>query len=245
MSVGRNELRLHTVGDRRYFGWLTAMLALLVFSGFARTFYFFPIFRLPAPPTLLVVHGTLMTAWIALLAVQTALISARRIDWHKKVGIAGGFLSALILPLGCMATLTAAQREVRTHSVFVPSQLSVLGLELTQMALFAALVGMALWLRKQPSSHKRLMIVATLCIVPNSIVRLSLLTNIEILSKNIVLLSIWALLVIGVVTTDSLRVRRIDPAFGWSASIAIVALYGALYVGSTKAWTDYWVRLLG
>ncbi len=186
MWVGGNELRLQMVGERRYFGVLAIMLALLVFAGFARTFYLFPLFRLPAPLPLFVVHGTLMSAWIALLTVQTALISARRVDWHKKLGIAGGLLAAAIVPLGCMATLAAAQREVRAHSAFVPSQLNVLGLELTQMALFAGMIGAALWLRRRTSSHKRLMMVATLCIVPNAIVRLSLLTNIEILSKNAV-----------------------------------------------------------
>jgi hypothetical protein len=244
MSAKTNELPPPIAGERRFFGGLTVVLALLVFAGFARTYYLHNLFQLPAPSLLLVVHGALMSAWILLLAVQSALISARRVHWHQMLGVAGSLLAALIIPLGCSVTIGIAQREVRAHSSFVSSQLNVLGLELTQLLLFSCFIGLALWYRKRAPIHKRLMIVATLCIVPNAIVRLSLLTNIDFLSKNISILSIWALFVVGVIATDSLRRRRINPAFGWSASIAIAALYIAWYISRTAAWNGYWVRVL-
>ena len=137
-----------------------------------------------------------------------------------------------------------AWARARAQPSYVSSQLNVLGLELTQLLLFAAFIGLALAYRRRPSTHKRLMIVATLCIVPNAIVRLSLLTNIDFLSKNIWILSVWALFVVSVVAIDSLRQRRINPAFGWGASIAIAALYIAWWASATVAWNDYWVRAL-
>ena len=244
MSVTTSELPWSIRKERRFFAGLMVALALLVFAGFARTFYLHKLFHLPAPSVLLVVHGTLMSGWIFLLVVQSALISARRVDWHQKLGIAGAVLAAVIIPFGCLATIGVAQREVRAHSSFVSSQLNVLGLELTQLLLFAVFIGIALGYRKRPSTHKRLMIVATLCIVPNAFVRLSLLTNIDFLSKNIGIVSVWALFVVCFVAIDSLRRRRISPAFGWGASISIAALYTAWWISTTVAWNEYWVRAL-
>ena len=245
MSVGRYPFAAHLESERRFFGFVAAALALLVFAGFARTFYLHKLFSLPAPSLLVTVHGSLMTTWILLLGVQTTLISVRRVNWHRRLGIAGAALASIIVPLGCLTTLGAAQREARAHSEFVSGQLNVLGLELTQMALFAGLIGLALWYRNRPSIHKRLMIVATLCIIPNAIVRLSLLSPINMLHGNLGILFVWAFLVAGVVAMDSLRQRRISPAFGWSASVALVALYVAWYLSRTEMWDQYWIRVLG
>lgn len=61
--------------------------------------------------------------------------------------------------LGSSAT-ALSRREVRAHSDFLSSFLTVLALELTQILLFASLVGAAVWLRNRPSYHKRLVLLA-------------------------------------------------------------------------------------
>lgn len=242
MSVGRSELTAPVSGEHRIFGYIVLLLTLLVFTGFARTFYLHNFFAMPAPSLFLRVHGTLMSGWILLLCVQTALVSLRRVKWHRRLGIVGAVVAALSIPFGCLATVKAAQCEVHAHSAFVAGQLNVLGLELTQMLLFAVFVSMALRHRGQPATHKRLMIVATLCIVPNAIVRLSLLTNIGLLQSNLHILFVWSLLVVGVVAADSLRQHRLHSAFGWSASAAIVGLYLAWYASHTVVWDRYWIQ---
>ena len=245
MSVGRYPFAAQLAGERRFFGFVAAALALLVIAGFSRTFYLHGFFNMPAPSALVTVHGSLMTAWILVLGVQTALISVHRVNWHRKVGIGGVVLAAIIVPLGCLTTLGAARREVRAHADFIAGQLNVLGLELTQMLLFAGLIGLAFWYRNRPSIHKRLMIVATLCIIPNAIVRLSMLSRLNVLSTNLATLFVWASLIAVVVAIDSMRQRRISPAFGWSASVAILALYVAWYLSRTEVWDRYWIRVLG
>jgi hypothetical protein len=70
--------------------------------------------------------------------------------------------------MGTTATLVAARREVRAHSESVSSVLTVLALELTQMALFASLVALGVWLRNRTGYHKRLMLLATFCILSES-----------------------------------------------------------------------------
>jgi hypothetical protein len=231
--------------ERLYFAALAVLLALLMFAGFARSFYLHGLFGMPAPTRFLQIHGAIMTGWLALLVTQTALIFVRRPGWHKKLGYAGIAYAVLIVPIGAMATLSLARREILAHSARVPSQLNVLGLELTQLSLFALLIAGAFLLRARTDFHKRLMVIATLVILPNAIVRLSLLSNITFLSTNLALLTVWVVLVLAVVGSDVWRNRRLHPAFGWSAALAILALYAAWYGSRMPAWDHYWIRTLG
>ena len=79
------------------------LFAALALAGFTRTFYLHGLFAQPTPAPLIVVHALAMTGWVVLYAVQTALISARQIRWHKWLGWAGIAFAALIPPLAFMA----------------------------------------------------------------------------------------------------------------------------------------------
>jgi len=230
--------------DRRFFMLVALAFATLVLVGFARTYYLRTLFHLPPLSSFLEFHGALMSGWIGLLLVQTILVATGHVEWHRKLGVAGAAYAALIVPIGCLATLGAAQREVRAHSSFVHGQLNVLGLELMQMALFACFVGAAVWLRYRTDIHKRLMIIATLCILPNAIVRLSMQTSIDIFHTNFAILSVWALIVLATVAFDSFRNGRVHPAFAWSAPIAIGLLYIAWWGSRTGIWDQFWNRVL-
>lgn len=231
--------------ERVYFAALAILLALLMFAGFARSFYLHTLFNQPAPTRFLQIHGAIMTGWLGLLLVQTGLIFVKRPGWHKTLGYWGIAYAALILPIGAMATFGAARREVLAHSAMVRGQLNVLGLELTQLSLFALLVASAYFLRTRTDFHKRLMVIATLCILPNAIVRLSILSNLDFLGTNLAIMTVWTFLVLAVVGSDVWRNRRLHPAFGWSAALAILALYAAWYGSRLPAWDHYWVRTLG
>ncbi len=231
-------------GDRLFFMGAAIGFALLVFAGFARTFYLHALFRMPAPSSFLEFHGAVMTGWIVLLLVQVALIWIRRTSLHRQLGLAAIAYATVMIPIGCMATLGAAQREVRAHSPAQLSQLNVLGLELTQLLLFAGFFGAGIWFRRRADLHKRLMVLATLCILPNAIVRLTLLTQDEFLTTNFGIIGVWALFVLCVVVIDTLRNRRLYPAFGWGAFIAVAALYLSWMGSRTAVWDQFWTRTL-
>jgi hypothetical protein len=185
-----------------------------------------------------------MTGWIILFLVETLLIATRRISWHQKLGIAGFVYVVLVVPIGCAATLYAAQREIRVHSAFVSSQLNVLGLELAQMLLFAGLIFAGVCFRNRGDYHKRIMAMATLSILPNAIVRLELVFQIPWLGSNIALLTLWSTLVLAIVGIDAYRGGKLHPAFAWSATLAIGSLYVAWLGSVTPAWDRFWLKLL-
>jgi hypothetical protein len=144
--------------------------------------------------------------------------------------------------MGCTATVISARREVLAHSQFVSGTLTVLALELTQMLLFASLVAAGIWLRNRAGYHKRLMLLATFCMLPNPIVRLFLWAG---FGSNILILCLWASLVAAIVLLDSMRNRRLNPAFGLGATITVIFLYLAYFGSLTPLWQHFAAKAVG
>jgi hypothetical protein len=86
-------------------------------------------------------------------------------------------VGVLVIVLGSATTLAASAlaasaREVHQHTRFAPIQVTVTGLELVQMLLFAGLVFVAITLRRRPDYHKRLMLLTIACFLPSVLARL-------------------------------------------------------------------------
>jgi hypothetical protein len=221
--------------ERRFFAWCAAFIVLLVFAGFSRTYFLHTFFKTPAPSLFLRVHGAVMSGWILIYFIQTILVSVNLVAAHRTFGIFGVGYAALVVGFGTTATFLSARREVRGHTDAVFSFLNVFGLELAQMFLFASLIVAAIWLRNRPDQHKRLMLLATLCILPNAIVRLFL----RFFDTHLAFLSIWAMLVLVIVLIDSLRNRRLHPAFGIGVTVALTVMYLAQFASRTQTWQGF------
>lgn len=118
-----------------------------------------------------------MTGWVLLFALQTVLVEKGRIGLHRRLGKIGAGWAVLVVILGCVTTLHASAREVREHTEFASLQLTITGLELTEMSLFAGFVAAAVWLRRRGDYHKRLMLLTLVCMLPSVLPRLPLATS--------------------------------------------------------------------
>ncbi len=83
-------------------GWVLLLLG-TVFLGFAKSYFLAGVFRAPLPSGVIQVHGAAFTSWILLLIVQTSLVSAGRIDLHRRLGMVGFGLACLMVVLGIIA----------------------------------------------------------------------------------------------------------------------------------------------
>jgi hypothetical protein len=217
--------------DRRFYFGSSLVFFALVFWAFARTYFLKLLFNTPALTQLVHIHGMVMTGWAVLLVVQTGLVVAHRVRWHRRLGTFGGIWAVLVVILGSVTTLQAAAREVREHSERAAFQVSVLGLELLQMLLFATLVGAAILFRHRTDYHKRLMLLTGACMLPSVIPRLPF--NIDGF-QSIFLYLIF--IVIGAVGIDTVRNRRLHPAFGWGASLILVVIEMGVIISKTQWW---------
>lgn len=156
--------------ERIFFTGMAVSFVIIVFAGFSRTFYLRPYFQSEALQPLLVVHGLIFSSWLALFITQTTLVAARRTRTHMLLGLGGGVLAAAMVVIG---TLTAI---VRAKAVQAPpgfsSPLIFLTIPLGDMLVFVILVSAAFYFRRRLDIHKRLMLLATIGILPAAIARL-------------------------------------------------------------------------
>jgi hypothetical protein len=158
-----------TIERMFYSGMAIAILA-VVFAGFSRTWFLRPYFpQAQALIPILVVHGLFFSSWIALFIVQTTLIATRRTRTHMRLGIAGGIIAVAIVIVG---TVTALIRAKGPSPIPGVNPLSFLTIPLADMIVFPILVGAAFYFRRKVDTHKRLMLLATIAILPAAVARL-------------------------------------------------------------------------
>jgi hypothetical protein len=225
-------------GDRKFYVTSGVLLVLLLLATFARTYFLRGYFGLPPLSVRLHIHGAVMTTWVALFFTQTCLVAARRVDIHRALGIFGAFVAALVVVMGTTTTVHAAAREVQAHSVEAVSRVMVMGLEVMQMVLFAALVGTALWLRRRKDIHKRLVLFGTLCMLP------SVISRFPGIESNLEILIIFDAALALVVVADLIFKRRLHPATLWGGLLVLGGINATFAVVVTRWWVELGTRLV-
>ena len=97
--------------DHVFFSAMALLMLATVFVGFAPTYYLAGMFRAPLPSLIIHLHGAAFSAWIVLLVTQTSLVSAGRVDIHRRLGIAGFLLAFLMVIPGILAATDALVRQ--------------------------------------------------------------------------------------------------------------------------------------
>ena len=68
-----------------------------VFLGFAHSYYLAGIFRAPLPSLIVHINGAVFSCWILLFITQICLVSAGRVDIHRRLGLVGFLLACLLV----------------------------------------------------------------------------------------------------------------------------------------------------
>jgi hypothetical protein len=214
---------------------LAVAAAVIIFAGFARTFYLRSMSGAPPLSPVLIVHGIVMTAWLVLFFVQVRLVGVGRTPLHRRTGVFGILVAVLVLVVGVAATIDAGRRGVTPAPEVTP--LMFMAIPLFDMPVFASLVGVALWKRNRPDIHKRLMLLATLSLLTPGIARIPLAFIQE--GGPPVFFGLALFVVLGAIAFDTLRSRRLHPAFLWGGVLIVVMLPLRLLIAQTEAWAQF------
>ena len=219
--------------DRAFYTWAALAAVIIVFAGFARTYYLKGLSGAPALTGLVHLHGLVMTLWFTLFVVQVRFVAAGRVDLHRKLGMFGGFLAVILVGVGTVTAITAARLG---HSPG-PPPLVFLTIPLGDMVLFAALVSLGLYFRQRPDSHKRLMLLSSLGMLTAAIARIPL----DFIHNGgvPVFFGLTDLCVLVCVVGDTLKNRRLHPALGWGFLFIIVSQAFRLWLAGTPQWLHF------
>jgi hypothetical protein len=169
-------LRSRTLPAREhlYYSGLALLYALTVFVGFSRAFYLKGLFGTPRLSWLFHLHGAVFTAWTLFFVFQTALVAAGRTDLHRRIGWTGAIFASGIVVFGALVTFQAVRAGLAVGRPRMPLLL-IDGM--IDLLLFCLFFGLALLLRRRKEIHKRLMVLAMLCLIIPAIGRLPIPPN--------------------------------------------------------------------
>lgn len=220
--------------ERRFFSALAIFIAVAIALGFARTYFLRPLF-LPASLTPLVhLHGLVFTLWVILLVVQTQLVAAGRTNIHRRLGMVGVVIAVLMEVFGLLVPLAAAQDGDHLPAMTVAATMAI---QLMNTVTFPLLFGTAIYFRRQPALHKRLMLLASLAIMSPAYVRIlrQCCTVIPVRPVFIAYLLV-DLTVLTLFVYDWRTQGRIHRATLWGGLLVLVAHPLRFWLGTTSGW---------
>jgi len=234
------------ISDRPLYLLAAIVIPLIVLAGFARTYYLKGFFATPPLPNLIVqVHGIVMTAWVVLFIVQVTLVARRKTKLHQRLGILGAVLAALVFIVGILTALYAAARFTSAPNLVpagAPPPLPFLVIPLGDMVAFAILISTALYYRKRLDIHKRLMLVAAINITVPAIARIPL--SFIINGGPLVFFGVADFILLSFVAFDTIRHKRLHPAFLWGALFVILFQPLRIVLAGTHAWISFAAALV-
>ncbi len=222
------------LGERRFFSAMALGILLLALAGFARTYFLRPLLpqptpALPALTPLIHLHGALFTAWVILFLVQVRLVAGRRVNLHRQLGVAGVALAATMIGVG---TLTAVHGAIRGVAPFGVEPRRFLLVPLFAVALFALFAAAGIVRRRDPQSHKRFMLLATIALLPPAIARWVLLLGLG----PPVIFAIATLLLVPLVVWDLRTLRRLHPVTLWAGGLLVASGPLRLLLSQSDGW---------
>jgi len=223
--------------DHIFFSSMAVLLLATVFLGFARTYYLAGIFHAPLPSLIVHIHGAAFSCWILLLVTQTSLVSAGRVQVHRRLGIAGFGLACLMVILGVLAATDSLVRQAgppgRDPRFFYI-------IPLTDMLIFATLISFAFRFRSDPATHKRLILIGTIALMIAAIARWPVLGHRDAVRAALLSYVFLAFLA----AYDLWSTHKLHRATLWASAFLIFVQQIRIPIGKTAAWHAFaaWVQ---
>jgi len=150
---------LKTSLNRYFYFCMSLVFPALVVWGFRRTVDANLFHAAPPRPFLLWIHGAAFSSWVIFYIAQSGLVRIHKLSWHRFLGWFGTGLAAVMALLGfTIAVIMARFDMVVLHQTDAAPFLAI---PFYDMIAFGVCVGLAIYWRKRPEYHRRLLFVAT------------------------------------------------------------------------------------
>ena len=233
-SAAQRTRPVNRTHERIFFGGMAILLCVVVIIGFAPTYFMAGMIHAPLPAPILHIHGAAFTLWMVLFLIQSALISAKRVAWHRSFGTIAFCLPPIMIVLGVIAGIDALARGVMIGPLDPAVSLAI---PLLGISSFTILILAAWRARRRPDAHKRLILLATIELTDAALGRFPWSRmNMSPAAGAVTGLGILVLLV---VLYDLVSLHRLHRSTMWAAPLTF--LVGALSVpiGMTPAWHSF------
>jgi hypothetical protein len=215
--------------DHIFYLGMTGAAIVTVLVGFGPAYYFRSVSGAPSLPGPIHLHALVFSAWMVLLLIQICLVARGHVNMHRRLGALGAVVASGMVILGSMVAIARAQEGRGTGDI---DMFVALAFALGDLVVFACCVAAGLWFRRQPETHKRLMLLASLGgLLPAPLARLPFVGARPLLMFAVLLLFLAA----GPVYDLATR-RRVHRAYLWGCVLTTASVPLRIMVGETEQW---------
>ncbi|MGP8269429.1 MAG: hypothetical protein ACLQLH_05130 [Terracidiphilus sp.] len=149
--------------DKYFYFSMSLLIAAIVVWGFSHTIDA-NLFHPAVPrPVLLWFHATAFSTWVVFFIVQSTLVRTHNVKLHKLFGWFGAGLGTVMVILGTITSIVMARFD--NYRLHLPGTDAFLIVPFYDMAAFGTLFALAILWRKKPEFHRRLIFIATCCLL--------------------------------------------------------------------------------
>jgi hypothetical protein len=224
--------RITATLDRYFYFFMSLVIAAVVVYGFSHTVDKRLIHANPPRPTILYLHAAVFSGWVIFLILQSALIRMHKVWLHRLIGWFGVVLGAAIPVLGVSTAIVMA--HFKMHYFHTTDDAAGLMFSFLDMCAFSIPFVLAVWWRKKPELHRRLILVASCALTSAAFARFPsyvLPPGLFYVDLDVLILAGWM--------RDLISNKRIHTVY--LGALPLFALAQAL-VMYTSDW-PYWIRI--
>jgi hypothetical protein len=221
---------------RNFYFFMSLLIAAVVFYGFSFTVNRNLVHPTVPRPFILWVHAAFFSGWVLFFILQTGLIRTRKVRWHQRMGYFGAAMGGSMVVLGVTTAIIMTRFD--TVQLHQSDAVAFLIVPLFDMLCFATALGLAVYWRKVPEYHRRLMLVATCALTDAAFGRLGP----HLLSLG----SVWGivgvdLLIILAMARDLMVTRRVHTVYLYVLPVFVFSQIIVAYTYLHRL--PYWIKV--
>jgi hypothetical protein len=219
--------------DKYFYFAMSLLVAGIVVWGFSHTVDQNLFHAAPPRPLLLWFHGAAFSTWVLFFIFQSTLVRTHNVKWHMLFGWFGAGLATVMVLLGIATSIVMGRFDI--HTLRETGIDSFLIVPWYDMVAFATLFSLAVLWRKKSELHRRLIFIATCCLLDAAFGRIDYIFN-----HNLYFWCLDGVILLGV-ARDLVVNRRIHKVYLVSLPVLIVCQMFVVHTyASASAW---WLRI--
>ena len=214
--------QLRTFLSKYFYFCMSLVFAGLVVWGFSRTVNTSLLHANPPRPLLLWFHGAAFSTWVVFFIAQSALVRVHKVSVHRLLGWFGAGLAAVMVVLGF--SITPVMTRFDTVVLHQTDSAQFMAIPFYDMIVFGALIGLAIYWRKRPEYHRRLVFIASCGLMDAAVGRFDFIFN------NSLFFPVLDCLILLGVGRDLMVDGRVHKVYRYALPVLIVGQSSAVYL---------------
>ena len=229
----RQVFKRNPLLDRYFYFFMSLLVAAIVVWGFSHSVNA-NLFHPAVPrPFLLWIHGAAFSGWVVFYIFQSALVRTHNVRVHRSLGWLGVALGAVMVPLGITTAVVMGRFD--TYRLHQKGGDAFLIVPFYDMAAFAVCLALAIYWRKKPELHRRMMLIATCGLLDAAFGRIDYVFN-----HSLYFLCLDGVILLGVVR-DLAVIRRVHKVYLIALPVLMVCQGFVIY--TLRSGSHWWVRI--